>query len=1052
MTGNKLVYAVLIAIIFFSMLAMPTVGTNAGEEYTFVTMWPELPQPWYFDNPTGIAVDGSGNVFVADSLNNRIQKFDANGNFITKWGSEGTGNGQLKSPEGIAVDSSGNVYVADTCNDRIQKFDSYGSFVTNWGCEGTGDGEFDWPLGIAVDSSGYVFVADSFNDRIQKFDANGNFITKWGSEGTGNGQFKYPQGIAVDSSGNVYVADTRNDRIQKFDANGNFITKWGSEGTGNGQFNHPNGIAVDSSGNVFVADTYNYQIQKFDANGNFITKWGSSGTGNGQFDYPIGIAVDSSGYVFVADTWNHRIQKFDANGNFITKWGSEGTGNGQLKSPEGIAVDSSGNVYVADTRNDRIQKFDANGNFITKWGSSGTGNGQFDYPHGIAVDSSGYIFIADTGNNRIQKFDANGNFITKWGSEGTGNGQFKDPEGTISIMTPKGITADSSGNPEGITADSSGNVYVADTWNHRIQKFDANGKFITKWGSKGTGNGQFYSPCGVAVDSNGYVYVTDVGGAVTVLNDRIQKFDSMGHRIQKFDANGNFITKWGSYGTGNGQFYSPRGIAVDSSGYVYVVDSGINRIQKFDAHGNFITKWGSEGTDNGQFKYPYGVAVDISGYVYVADSDNNRIQKFAICVPNQPPVNPTLTPDKRDPQYNGTAITWTAAATDPDGDTLYYQFWIRSPSTGNSWTIKRDWSSANTWTWHTCPADIGDTDIRVWIRDGHHEPTSGYDLEKVYYDYTIKPDTTSKPDLIIINIYRENKMIYYTITNQGSGNAEPSASYLFVDGCKKAEDYLGPLSAGEIRTEYFIDYDWQCSGDEDEIKVCADAKFEVDESDETNNCLKELFRSPYHDLVIIEIHEENGTIFYTIKNQGDEDADPSSSYLYIDGAKKAEDSVGPLPARATSAEQFDYEWHVWECSDAEDVIKVCADATHTVRESDETNNCKENYVICLKKPDLIVTDINLTVISGVCYVEYSIANVGTVDATSSTTYLYVDGKQVLNDFVGPLAPNETRNERFFDYAITGTHTIKVCADAPDEIKEIDEDNNCKVEELTCGNP
>jgi hypothetical protein len=127
-----------------------------AESYTFVTMWPELPQPWYFYKPYSVAVDSSGYVYVADTANHRIQKFDSVGNFITKWGSKGTGDGEFDWPYGIVVDSSDNVYVADTGNHRIQKFDADGNFITKWGSPGTGDGEFDHPIGIAVDSSGYV--------------------------------------------------------------------------------------------------------------------------------------------------------------------------------------------------------------------------------------------------------------------------------------------------------------------------------------------------------------------------------------------------------------------------------------------------------------------------------------------------------------------------------------------------------------------------------------------------------------------------------------------------------------------------------------------------------------------------------------------------------------------------------------------------------------------------------------------------------------------------------------------------------------------------------
>jgi len=270
--------------------------------------------------------------------------------FVTKWGADG-----LSMPEDVAVDSSGNVYVADTWNNRIQKFTSTGTFITKWGSSGSGDGQFSSPTGVAVDSEGNVYVVDYWNHRIQKFSSTGTFITKWGTDGSGNGQFNNPQDVAVDSSGNVYVADTWNNRIQKFTSTGTFITKWGSSGSGDGQFSFPVGVAVDSSDNVYVADEYNYRIQKFSTDGTFIAKWGSSGSGDGQFSSPNGVAIDSEGNVYVADSGHDRIQKFTSTGTFITKWGSSGSGDGQFSSPNGVAVDSEGNVYVAD--NDQIQKF-----------------------------------------------------------------------------------------------------------------------------------------------------------------------------------------------------------------------------------------------------------------------------------------------------------------------------------------------------------------------------------------------------------------------------------------------------------------------------------------------------------------------------------------------------------------------------------------------------------------------------------------------------------------------------------------------------------------------
>jgi hypothetical protein len=210
----------------------------------------------------GIAVDASG-IYVADQNNQRIQKFSSTGNFITKWGSLGSQDGQFNNPGYIALDATGNLYVEDQTNQRIQKFSSAGAFITKWGSAGNDDGQFANPNGIAVDSAGNVYVSDLYHYRIQKFSSTGAFITKWGSQGSGDGQFNYPQGIATDQYGYVYVADVNNHRVQKFTSTGAFVTKWGSSGSGDGQFNSPRAVTVDSANKVHVVDFYNYRIQVF---------------------------------------------------------------------------------------------------------------------------------------------------------------------------------------------------------------------------------------------------------------------------------------------------------------------------------------------------------------------------------------------------------------------------------------------------------------------------------------------------------------------------------------------------------------------------------------------------------------------------------------------------------------------------------------------------------------------------------------------------------------------------------------------------------------------
>jgi DNA-binding beta-propeller fold protein YncE len=579
-------------IIFFLIIfALPGIFTPdifAADEFVFEQMWPQQTHSWFFSAPYDLAMDASGNIYVANAGNDRIQKFSPSGDFITSWGGYGLDNGNFDYPTGIALDAAGNVYVVDRGNNRVQKFTSSGDFITKWGGTGSGSGAFDEPCGIAVDSGGNVYVVDRVNCRVQKFDASGNFISKWGSSGSGNGQFDQPFGIAVDPSGNFYVTDSGNHRVQKFSPSGGFIAKWGTEGDAEREFDNPSGIALDAQGNVYVSDWGNSCIQKFNSSGGFIAKWGDEGHDPGELFHPIGMMIDQKGDLCVADTINHRIQKFNLSGKYLTKWGSEGSGNGAFNSPFGVASDSGGNVYVADYRNHRIQKFSASGDFLGKWDIRDAA-GQLSFPLGMVIDGSDNIYVTDE-NHCVQKFNTSGTLLTRWGSSGTGDGQFSGPVG--------------------IAMDGAGSIYVVDSGNHRVQKFTSGGQFVTKWGSEGTGDGQFNNPKGIATDGSNNVYVVDYDNS----------------RVQKFTSSGTFITKWGGNGSGDGKFDFPYGIATTALGEVYVTDAGYHRIQKFTSGGVFVSKFGGTGSGPGLFNMPSYLFLSPSGKMYVSDTYNNRIQ------------------------------------------------------------------------------------------------------------------------------------------------------------------------------------------------------------------------------------------------------------------------------------------------------------------------------------------------------------------------------------------------------------------------------------------
>ena len=295
---------------------------------------------------------------------------------------------------------------------------------------------------------------------------------------------------------------------------------------------------------------------------------------------------------------------------FQLSWGGGGSDNGPYSRSKEAATDASGNVYVTEFNGCEVRKFDAAGNFLSKWGSCGTAAGQLSLPHGIAVSPSGFVYVVESGNHRVQKFDSVGNHVTMWGSPGTGDGQFADE----AINDENDVF--------GVATDHAGNVYVADTKNDRVQKFDGNGNFILKFGSAGSGNGQFSSPAGIATDMAGNVYVSDGYS-----------------RVQVFDSGGNFLRKAVSGGHSTGQIFVPVHLEVDEEGFIYVVDSGHYKFQVFENDGTFVTSGGSQGTGSGQFEFPYGIAVgprdDVEApvSVYVTDFLPSEVSKWEVVLP-----------------------------------------------------------------------------------------------------------------------------------------------------------------------------------------------------------------------------------------------------------------------------------------------------------------------------------------------------------------------------------------------------------------------------------
>jgi sugar lactone lactonase YvrE len=623
--------------------------------------------------PRGVAVDSSGNLFIADTNNNRIRRVAASTGIISTLAGSGSfgfsGDGgaatsaSLESPTGVAVDGSGNLFIADEGNSRIRRVASATGIITTVAGDGTagfsGDGgpatnaALNNPWGVAVDSSGDLFIADSFNNRVRLVAAATGVITTVAGDGTvgfsgdsgpaTSASLAEPWGVAVDSSGNLFIADKNNGRIRLVTAATAVITTVAGNGaaglSGDGgaatsaSLNGPNAVAVDSSGDLFIADAFNNRVRFVAAATGIITTVAGGGSGgdggpatSALLVLPHAVAADSSANLYIADTYDNRVRRVAAATGIITTlvgngtYGSGGDGgaasSATLSLPMGVGVDSSGNLFIADRLTCRVRRVAAATGVITPVagiGSPGYGgdggaatNASLDNPFGIAVDSSGNLFIADTYNNRIRLVAAATGVITTVAGNGTTG--FSGDGGAA--------TSASLNTPYGIAVDGSGNLFIADSGNNRIRRVNAATGIIT------------------TVAGNGAASFSGDGGAATSasLND-------------------------------------PWGVAVDGSGNLFIADTSNGVIRSVDAATGVITTvagnggrgFGGDGgaATSATLYGPYAVAVVGSDNLLVADTYNNRIRQITAT----PAATLTAVLSSANPSVLGQSVTFTATVT-----------------------------------------------------------------------------------------------------------------------------------------------------------------------------------------------------------------------------------------------------------------------------------------------------------------------------------------------------------------------------------------------------
>ena len=624
--------------------------------------------------PSGVAVDAAGRVYLSDRKDARVRRVDVAG-IISTFAGGGTAGETVVGPatqaslepSDLAIDGFGNTFIVTAGS--VRRVDTSGAISTVAGtrcyCERPQEDILATeaplhPLAVAVDAGGQVHIAD--RGLVLRIDGAGMLrrVAGGGSppDGLGDGgaaasaRLLRPDALAFDAAGNLYIADSEAHRVRKVDAAGIITTVAGggspSDRLGDGgpatsaSLQEPSGVVIGPEGALYVSDTLHGRVRKV-RDGVITTVAGKAPTGGGgdggpaalaQFRLPSGMVRDAPGNTYVADTGPGRVRKIDTAGRVVTVAGSGmrgplGDGGpataAYLRDPRAVAVDGTGNVFISDTSNGRVRKVDTAG-IITTIAGGGTSapvdgapatEAFLEEPWGLAVDKAGNVYFADTRNARVRKVTPDGTLSTfAGGATTTTAGQ---GDGGPATSARLGLRSGST-----LAFDPLGQLHISDPGAASVRKVDRNGIITTVFGGYGGINVgevakatmvRILDPGGIAFDANGSLYV------VEGYTGRVWRVDLTG-RIRLVGGTGDIYTALGDGGPARKARIDVNlssGLVFDPAGHLYVADTGANRIRRIDTptvpSRVFGTGWngvGQLGDGSLQDRTTFGPTVGIS--------------------------------------------------------------------------------------------------------------------------------------------------------------------------------------------------------------------------------------------------------------------------------------------------------------------------------------------------------------------------------------------------------------------------------------------------------